>query len=313
MAIDVLAEVLTVGQLGSKVICQPTLSRPWGLDFSTQRMSMLHFVLGGVCWVKPNKTSQAIRLMKGDVVFITNNNWHCLTSDQETETVDYTTFDFQKNTLKQDVDCSDICSLFCVSYRLDGDMAQPFFSLLPEFIHISADVIHNNPQLDRLLQIIVSENKIEQIGHSVVASRLIDVLLVYIIRHWVGSPETISYSWVTALQNPKLGPAIELIHKYPGKKLDVNKLAETVFMSRSAFSKRFSESTGCSPGIYLVRWRMDLAAKYLRETQSSIQKIASEVGYESETSFSKAFKKYRSVSPVQYRKIKTQETANLEM
>ena len=72
MAIDVLAEVLTVGQLGSKVICQPTLSRPWGLDFSTQRMSMLHFVLGGVCWVKPNKTSQAIRLMKGDVVFITN-------------------------------------------------------------------------------------------------------------------------------------------------------------------------------------------------------------------------------------------------
>ncbi len=129
----------------------------------------------------------------------------------------------------------------------------------------------------------------------------------------VAFPETVSYSWVTALQDPKLGPAIELIHKYPGQKIDVNRLAETVFMSRSAFSKRFSESTGCNPGIYLICWRMNLAAKYLRETQSSIQKIAGEVGYESETSFSKAFKKYRSVSPAQYRKIKMQETTNLEM
>jgi len=53
---------------------------------------------------------------------------------------------------------------------------------------------------------------------------------------------------------------------------------------------------------------MDLAAKYLRETHLSIYTIiANEVGYESETSFSKAFKKYRSTSPVQYRKINTAE------
>ena len=307
MTIDVLTEVLAIGQLGSKVICQPTLSKPWGLSFSTKQKSMLHFVLGGVCWVKPTQTSPSIRLLKGDIVFITNNSWHGLVSDQEIDTIDYLSFDFQGNSLKQDVDASDKTRLFCASYKLDGDMAQPFFSLLPHFIYISADDIQNNPQLDRLLQLIVGESSVDKIGHSVATSRLIDVLLVYLIRHWVGSQESDTHSWISALEDPKLGPAIELIHKYPEQKWDVDKLAQTVFMSRSAFSKRFTESTGCSPGVYVVRWRMDLAAKLLRETHSSIQNIANNVGYESETSFSKSFKKYRSISPAQYRKKQTQE------
>jgi len=59
-----------------------------------------------------------------------------------------------------------------------------------------------------------------------------------------------------------------------------------------------------------VRWRMDLAAKLLRETHKSIQAIANEVGYESETSFSKTFKKYRDLSPVQYRKIQSQRVVS---
>ncbi|WP_428356219.1 cupin domain-containing protein [Methyloprofundus sp.] len=46
-----------------------TLCDPRGLDFSTQKMSMLHFVLEGVCWVKNTTTNEAIRLMQGDIVF----------------------------------------------------------------------------------------------------------------------------------------------------------------------------------------------------------------------------------------------------
>ena len=307
MSIDVLANVLSVGQLGSKVICQPTLCEPWGLNFSTKKMSMLHFVLEGVCWVKNSKSGQTIRLMQGDIVFFTDNDWHGLSSSPELKTVDYRTFDFELNRSKLDTEPCEVCRLFCASYKLEGDMAQPFFSLLPKFIHIKVNEIKDNPQLDRLLQLIISENKSDTMGYSVVTSSLIDVLLVYIIRHWVKSPQLESYSWITSLQDPKLGPAIELIHKYPSKKWDVDKLANTVFMSRSAFSKRFSESTGCSPAAYLARWRMDLAAKFLRETHLSIYNIANEVGYESETSFSKAFKKYRTVSPVEYRKTKTIE------
>lgn len=306
MTMDVLAEVLSIGQLGSKVVCQPKLAKPWGLHFSTQQKAMLHFVLGGICWIKPTKTTPAIRLMKGDIVFLTNNLWHGLTSDQELETVNYLDFDFQENRLKQDVNCCDITRIFCTSYKLDGDMAQPFFTLLPKFIHISAEEIQNDPQLDRLLQLLVAENTTEKIGHSVATSRLIDVLLVYVIRHWIGINDSDDSNWLTALQDPKLGPAIELIHKHPNQKWDVDKLSKTVFMSRSAFSKRFTESTGSSPGVYVVRWRMDLAAKLLRDTHKPIQTIANEVGYESETSFSKTFKKYRDISPVQYRKIQAQ-------
>ncbi len=306
MSVDVLAEVLAVGQLGSKLVCQPSLCDAWGLNFSTQKMSMLHFVLEGVCWVRENEHSEATRLMQGDIVFFTGNDWHSLSDHPRTQTVPYKTFDFQSNRDKQDTATYEVCKLFCASYTLEGDMAQPFFSMLPKFIHIKANEINDNPQLNRLLQLIISENKSSTIGSDVVISSLIDALLVYIIRHLLKSAQSESYNWISSLQDPKLGPAIQLMHKYPSKKWTVETLAESVFMSRSAFSKRFTESTGCSPAAYLSRWRIDLAAKFLRETHSSIYHIATEVGYESETSFSKAFKKYRSSSPAQYRKMKSQ-------
>jgi AraC-like DNA-binding protein len=53
---------------------------------------------------------------------------------------------------------------------------------------------------------------------------------------------------------------------------------------------------------YLKRWRLQLAARLLRDRNLSLLAIAEQVGYESAAAFSRVFKREFLVSPGQYRR-----------
>jgi len=77
-------------------------------------------------------------------------------------------------------------------------------------------------------------------------------------------------------------------------------LAERAGMSRTIFASRFKETVGSSVMEYLARWRMLLAGDKLTNSHASVSTIALELGYESESAFSKAFKRQMGCSPRQY-------------
>ena len=80
------------------------------------------------------------------------------------------------------------------------------------------------------------------------------------------------------------------------------RLAKAVGMSRSSFSARFSSLVGVPPLRYLTRLRMQLAANALRgSSRASLTEIAEQVGYDSESSFGRAFKRSFGVSPGTFR------------
>lgn len=72
-------------------------------------------------------------------------------------------------------------------------------------------------------------------------------------------------------------------------------------MSRATFASRFTQIVGEAPVAYLTRWRMDLGARLLRDTARPVYSIAEQVGYQSETAFSKAFRRARGTAPRRYR------------
>lgn len=74
-------------------------------------------------------------------------------------------------------------------------------------------------------------------------------------------------------------------------------------MSRATLARRFAELVGETPLAYLTRWRMDLAARRLRETTEPVGAIARGVGYSSEFAFSRAFSRVRGHPPGRYRRL----------
>ncbi len=73
-------------------------------------------------------------------------------------------------------------------------------------------------------------------------------------------------------------------------------------MSRATFARRFTGLVGQPPLSYLTWWRMTTAARLLRASDSTLDAIATSVGYTSTFAFSIAFKRRFGMAPGQYRR-----------
>jgi AraC-like DNA-binding protein len=99
-----------------------------------------------------------------------------------------------------------------------------------------------------------------------------------------------------------MATALRLIHQHPEKPWTVESLAQSVTMSRSSFAERFTRLVGEAPLGYLTRWRIQKAARLIREHDATLGAIARAVGYETESAFGKAFRRHMGTSPGEYRK-----------
>ncbi len=98
-----------------------------------------------------------------------------------------------------------------------------------------------------------------------------------------------------------VGRALSLLHGRPGHPWTLEELARAAVSSRSNLAKRFAELVGQPPMQYLARWRIQVAANLLAQSAAKVATIGSEVGYDSEAAFSRAFKKETGVAPGAWR------------
>jgi AraC-like DNA-binding protein len=107
--------------------------------------------------------------------------------------------------------------------------------------------------------------------------------------------------------------ALREIHDRPSHSWTLVELARVAGASRSIFSERFQQSLATPPMQYLRRWRMLLAARLLAGSHVPLTRIAEEVGYRSDTAFSRAFRREYGAPPAAWRRAhmeaRTQRTA----
>jgi lambda family phage portal protein len=101
---------------------------------------------------------------------------------------------------------------------------------------------------------------------------------------------------------PWLARALAALHARVQHPWTTESLAREALLSRSAFAERFTRVLGMPPMTYLTRWRMYVAARRLRESAVPIGRIAAEVGYESESTFSRAFAREMGLAPGTFRR-----------
>jgi AraC-like DNA-binding protein len=155
-----------------------------------------------------------------------------------------------------------------------------------------------------LVDLLAEEAGRDRIGQEAYLDRLLDLLLLDVLRTWFDRDGR-APTWWHAEHDPLVGPALRLIYANPSHPWTVANLAAAVGCSRALFARRFAEQVGEPPIAFLTGWRLALAADLLRidgdTVPRTIASVAREVGYGTPFALSSAFKRAYGVSPNAYR------------
>ncbi len=182
------------------------------------------------------------------------------------------------------------------AFEIEQAFAGLLTALLPGMIHIPGAA-----QVTRVVALIMDECGSDRPGRETVLARLLEVMLVEALR-WPGPrAAALPPGLLAGMRDPALAGVLRAMHEDVGAGWTVAGLAARAGMSRSAFSARFSAVLGCAPMEYLGRWRMILAQDALGRGNRSLDRIAEEIGFESASAFSTAFRRRVGCSPGAFR------------
>jgi AraC-like DNA-binding protein len=185
---------------------------------------------------------------------------------------------------------------YCQFDALENDM---LLRSLPRYVLLQRDELEQWPWLTRTLEHLSAEYMSGAPGSELTVNKLTEVLLVQLLRANFGRSGDIGI--IAALRDKRLARALTAIHNHPGQRWTIENAAEESSMSRSGFARRFKEVMRVSFFDYLTRLRMRNARALLATTNLTVSMISEKIGYQSDLSFVKAFKKLHGVTPRAYR------------
>ena len=99
------------------------------------------------------------------------------------------------------------------------------------------------------------------------------------------------------------------IEKNYEKKLNIEQIAQMVYINSRSFLRRFKKATSNTPLEYIQRVKIEAAKKQLETTTKSIAEVMYHIGYNDDKAFRKTFRKYTGLSPKDYRNKYNREMA----
>jgi AraC-like DNA-binding protein len=182
------------------------------------------------------------------------------------------------------------------TYQMDGEVSGRLLKALPPLVVLPAGA-WDSP----LVPLLAGEIVRDEPGQGAVLDRLLDLLVITVLRVWFARPEADAPAWYRAHSDPVVGRALRMLHNNPAHPWTVAALAAEMGVSRAALARRFRELVGEPPMGYLTEWRLALAADLLREPDATVGAVARQVGYGSPYALSTAFKRVRGISPQEHR------------
>ncbi len=195
---------------------------------------------------------------------------------------------------------SERLQLVCGFLGCDALPFNPVLTTLPTLLRVrlQGDSAH---RLNALLEFAVAESNRARAGSRSVLLRIAELVFVEVLRSHLTTASDQGASWLGGLRDPIVGRALARLHTEPARSWTLPELARDVGASRSVLAERFASFVGHPPMLYLTHWRMQLAAGRLAAGAAPVSAVASDVGYESEAAFCRAFKKVTGVTPAAWR------------
>ncbi len=293
-AADVFFEVFSIARMRGQLLGQAIVSPGKELAFSAGS-GCFHIVQDGPCLLRLASEIRSIRLAPEDIVFIPHGQGHRIEGVGP--------LSGRRKQSGGDVPTR----ITSGQFRFDGVGGKALVRGLPTLVHVGCkvdepyDTVGSREWVSLTIAAMQQEVARPSIGSAIMLSRIIDLMFIWTVRHWLANAPEGTIGWIAALRDPLIGHALALLHAEPGADWTVSKLAAAVNQSRSNLSRRFGLLVGESPMRYLINWRMQLAAQLLSTTDWRMTQIAETLGYDSEAAFSRSFRRAFALAPTEYR------------
>ncbi|MES2480503.1 MAG: AraC family transcriptional regulator [Pseudomonadota bacterium] len=313
---DVLSDVLQMIRLEGALFLNGEFHEPWcvnaprGSDFATilcpraGNLAILHMVLEGRCWIQLHG-GDPIALEAGDAVVMPHGDSHLIGSGLRHTAIDLDHVVQVKlpelNLIRYGGD-GDRSVVVCGWFAYEREVSNPLVAALPNIFRSPVGRRPSGPWMEQSIRYALGEAGSSQPGSGAVAAKVAESLFVEALRGYVESLPPQRTGWLAGLRDQHVGRCLGLMHTQPSRAWSLEALADEANTSRSVLVERFNDLVGMPPMQYLKHWRLSVAARLLCNERSSIVRVAEAVGYESEASFSRAFKREYRVSPGQWRR-----------
>jgi AraC-like DNA-binding protein len=320
---DALSEVLGAVRLTGAVFLDMELRAQWSYLTAPARkiadvlmpdadhVIPYHLLTEGTCYARL-LDGDPVELRAGDLILFPAGDRHQLAAASEAalrlKPIEITGESLHKLLRRGDVAgfkkgrAGTTTRIVCGFLACDRRLAEPILLSLPRLFRVSMRDGGTAAWVRNSIRYSVAQSRSSRPGSAVVLARLSEVLFAEAIRHYMGELPPGQSGWLAGLRDRYVGRALSLLHERPPYPWSVHELARKTGLSRSALGQRFNALIGVPPMQYLTRWRTSFAASRLRESNVSVLRIATEVGYESEAAFNRAFKREFGLPPATWRK-----------
>ena len=312
---DALEDVLRLTGLTGGVFLDAEFTAPWSVTGQVsaemcapfmappERLAAFHYVIEGVLVVTlPDGASW--RLGAGEAVLLPHNEMHTLASAPNLPPV-------SPSELFRTIGPNGVARIVhggggkltrMVCGFLGGNVQlHPLLTNLPRLVTLDLATLPSGEWIARTFAYAAQTLAEGDAGAPTVLMKVSELMFVEAVRRYLAGLPSEQTGWLAALRDPAVGRALALMHARLNEDWTTDALARAANLSRSAFAERFTTLIGVPPMRYLTNWRMQAAMQKLRETRLMVAQIAFEVGYESEASFTRAFRRETGLPPAAWR------------
>jgi AraC-like DNA-binding protein len=313
---DALSELLRTVKLRGAFFFDAQCAAPWCvrsppaatlsgcIEGLTGDIIEFHLIADGAAYVRVG--GETTPLAAGDVVIIPHGDPHYMGNGLTVDAVD--TSDTLPALLRGEIKRERMggdgepTRLICGYLACETQLMARLVSGLPRVVRVALRADAYGASLEKMIGHAVDQLASGLPGSEAIVARLAEVLFAEALRRYVANLPPRRTGWLAGAADPCVGRALTQLHQRPGHPWTLDELATIAGLSRSSLTERFSRYLGHAPMAYLTDWRLELAAESLRNTSRSVITIATEVGYESEAAFNRAFKRRFAQPPARYRK-----------
>ena len=314
---DALSDVLRAIRLTGAVFLSAEFTAPWSVLAGSgpgecaaympgaKHLVHYHLVTQGSCLATLPGVAP-VRLEAGDLVLFPGGDAHLVASAPDLDPVPIATLlkpsrgDAVVHRLVHGGG-GETTRVVCGFLACDTRPFEPLLLALPRILKFSAREGSASSWIETSLRYTVEESVTPRTGWEVVVAKLAELLFVEALRRYIDALPPDANGWLSGLRDPYVGRALTLMHARPAHPWTVEELGREVALSRSALAARFVHVLGQSPMSYLSSWRMYLAAHMLGTSGQTIAAITEQIGYDSEPSFYRAFKRAFGMPPASFR------------